>query len=492
MNTSTVHRPPPAGADRARLLEFVERQARPAALGIELDGDGRVPVPVHDGVAQPLPETRRRLLDHPAWPHCSIPEETPCSGRVLSLLGSCCVQRYESRSAVNPHRGYAAAHCFFSAHVFLLAGGNVWHLDTTGESLREVAALGPRVSPDSAIDFNGGAVLAVLVHPGSIPPRYRELRWALGLCEAGHLTELLVQVGRALGLAPRQRTDFDDAELLTAIGAEAGDEWIPAGLVELGAARTRDELSARPGDLHPGHHESPCHDSVVAFDRAAWSEAPGGVAVDRSHANPATTTVATTWADVVFERSAGRGNKGFTASPEPLGRDAVTAAMTALADTLGAQPAPAYGGIRALLLTQRVEGTPAGLHEMDARGSLRLLAAAGAGAPDMRAMQRSFSYPEAQMSVRSCPAALILTTDHRGVVDAGGARRLRTAQLDLGAAAQSVGLAMTAHGGFARPARSFDPDVLAADLGLPAGELPAYIVLLGESRFTDLLLDLRS
>ncbi|MDT0301905.1 nitroreductase family protein [Streptomonospora wellingtoniae] len=497
MTLPTGHPAPAPGTGRGwddeRLLAFAERQARPMRLGIDTDGDDRAPVPVRPpggAVADvALPGGLHRDIGAAPYPRGRAPDGLPTHRRVFGVLAASGVQRFEVRSAVNPHRGYPAAHCFFAAQTFLLSGGAAWHFDTAGHRLRGVgdAAAGPARAPaPESIDAAGGAVLAVLCHPRSIPSRYRELRWALALCEAGHLAELLVQLARAYGLAVRVCRDFPDRAVLAAAGG--GAEWMPACLVELGAARAADALPVAEADAEPGAGPAP-EDPALAVDRRAWSGAPPSPA-DRTRPAPRPGAgTGRSWSRVVFERSSGHGNKGFTASPAPLAAAALDDAAAALADALGDQPGLGAGGIRTLLLAGRVAGRERGLYEIDRAGWTHALEAGSE--PGLGAVQRAFSYPLTQMSLTSCAAALVFTMDQRAQLARGGPRRLRTAQLDLGAAAQAAGLALSAHGAFLRPARSFDPDLLAADLRLPDDQLPGYIALVGVSRFTDLLLDVR-
>lgn len=489
MKPLIAHLPSATACDEGRraLLAFVERQARPSLLGIELDGDGRERLPVsQEGRLHDLPGHVTSPLHQLSWPDRHAAGSVDVAQGVLATVASTCVQRYETRAAVNPHRGYPAAHCFFSAQIFLLAEGRAWHLDTAAHGLREVGVHDGEITPTTAVRTSRGAVLAVLLHTGSLPPRYKELRWSLGLLEAGHLTELVVQVARALGLAVRLVRDFVELSVLDAVGARADDGWAPVCLVELGAAQAGKSTSqsATPVAALP----API-DPVLAFERTAWLDECDSTPVDCSAVTvPPDVGSKMTWSDVLFERSAGRGNKGFTASPDPLPRQTLSAVGGAIADALWQRPSISDGGIRTLVVVGRVSEVRPGLYEVDEVGRLRLLATG----PDMETIQHAFSYPLTQMSVVSCPAAVVFTVDYRAQLDAGGSRRLRTEQLDLGAAAQAAGLAMTANGGFARPCRSFDPDALASELALAEGEVPAYLALLGVSRFTDLMIDLRA
>ncbi|WP_026928615.1 hypothetical protein [Glycomyces tenuis] len=433
--------PPQAALSDERLLAFAERQARPLLLGIPADGDDRVPVPVEaTGPDVPLPPGLHRMLDSAPYPRGRVDSDVPVRTRVLGTIAAAAPQRFEVRSAVNPHRAYPAAHCFYSAQLFLLTAGGAWHYDASGHLLRPVAG-------DAELDreLDGPASLAVVCHLGSVPTRYRELRWSLSLCEAGHLLELLAQVGSAHRLAVRTRRDLPDAALLDRLGLRARDGWTPAGAVELDAPG---EGGARPPAAGPDTGMS--------------------------------------WAQVLFERSAGRANKGFSPAPVPLAATAAEALLAAIGRAADGVPSAAESGVDVVLASRDVEGLDPGCHLIEDGRARRRIAG-----PDMDALQRSFAYPATQMSIAGCPAALLMITDHAAAVREGGERGLRLLQLRLGAIAQAAGMALTPHGGFLRPARSFDPDPLAAALRLEPTRLPAYVAPLGVNRFTDLLLDVR-
>ncbi|MEU3307659.1 hypothetical protein [Nocardiopsis sp. NPDC006832] len=436
------------------LLTFALRQARPGQLDIAPEGDGRTPVPVRPtGRAVDLPRGLHRLLSGAAYPNGTVPEATPVLRRVLGTIAASGPQRFEVRSAVNPHRAYPASHCFYTAQVFLLTDGAAWHYDVAGHRLWPVGP-GPVGDLERELDGTGGAALAVIVHVPSLPLRYRELRWALSLCEAGHLTELLAEVGHAHGL-PVREYPCDGEALFERLGLDPGDGWIQVGVVGLGTRSTPPEGAAGP----------------------VRERGRSGVAASTSN-----------WAEVLFERSAGRANKGFGAAPGPLPEGVAEAIGPALEQALGPAPrTPDRGGADVLLLAQRVPGLDPGCYRVRPGLSPERL---GPG-PGMEAVQRAYSYPPTQMDVAGCPAALLFVHDFEAQVAVGGEPLMREAQRQLGAAAQAVGMAMTALGVFLRPARSFDPDLLAAAFGLPEARLPSYLALLGVNRYTDLLLDVR-
>jgi hypothetical protein len=249
---------------------------------------------------------------------------------------------------------------------------------------------------------------------------------------------------------------------------------------------------------------------VFAADRAAWlagADVPAWQAADNCPTPPlasgATPTVAVrpgtlptmSWADVLFERSGGRGNKGFVCSPERLPMAALVDALSAAgrdAPALSAAGAPALGhtrsGLRLLVVLERVAGIADGLYEW--RPATRRLELLRPGSLMLR-FEEAYPYPATQMRLSTANAGLLFVVDFAEVLARQGPRGLRVSQLEMGSILQSIGLAATTHGVFVRPLRAFDPDRLAELADLPRGTEVAYTGLLGRSRFVDLMLDLR-
>ncbi|GAB3996732.1 hypothetical protein GCM10029992_17650 [Glycomyces albus] len=304
---------------REQLLAFAERQARPLLLRIPTDGDDRerIPVPAN-GTPVPLPANLHRMLERTPYPRGRVSTETTVPHRIMGTIAASAPQRFEVRSAVNPHRAYPAAHCFYSAQIFLLAADAAWHYDAAAHRLVPVAGGG-----DLEHALRHGAELAVVSHLGSIPTRYRELRWSLSLCEAGHLLELLARAGAAHRLSARTRRESPDAPLLERLGLRAEDGWIPAGVVELDPDTSTPDLAPEP-------------------------DAPG-----------------MSWAEVLFERTAGRANKGFGPAPVPLSAEAVDAVLGAIDEaTDGLEPA-ADGGVDLFLTVRDATGLEPGCHRLE-------------------------------------------------------------------------------------------------------------------------------
>ena len=440
----------------AELYEFVQRQARARPLMIDdsPDGDGRQSLRVRPaGPATSLPAGLHRLLSDRPYPHGHVEESHPIHERVMATLAASGPQRFEVRSAVNPHRAYPSAHCFFAAQVFVLIGDSAWHFDSVNHQLIQVTE--PPSDFIDSVKAHGGASLVVAAHLGSIAERYRELRWALSLCEAGHLGELLTQVGRAHGFSVRNRSINDDDALLDHLGLAAADGWMMTGVIDLGDSdpAVLETSTGSPQQRGP----SPVADS------------------DRD------------WESILFHRSAGQVNKGLTCVPDPLPPGSLESVGRALSEVVGVTPEASEGGLDIYLVSQNAAEVEPGLYRLSDRGRWELRESSGG----MDVIQRAFHYPVTQMSVISCQAALFFVHDHEAQLKVSQPNQLRRCQVELGAAAQSAGFAMSAVDGFLRPARSFNPDLISHEFKLPSGQLPGYLALLGVGRYRDLVLDVR-
>jgi hypothetical protein len=112
---------------------------------------------------------------------------------------------------------------------------------------------------------------------------------------------------------------------------------------------------------------------------------------------------------------------------------------------------------------------------------------AGAFMPEI---QRAFSYPATAVNVRNANVAFFFTLDVAAWTARGGARALRVAGLEQGWLSQALSLSLTDHGLFARPARSFSEDGIAALLELSDDQLTTYMLLSGVNHFPNLSLDI--
>ena len=112
---------------------------------------------------------------------------------------------------IEQNRGFPSARCMFPSEMFLCTDAGSWQYDPAAHELRPVGTPCQGDPPTTASD---ATALVIAARPGKLPGYYRELRWSLSLCEAGHLIGLTLALAAALGMTPRLRTDFDDQALL--------------------------------------------------------------------------------------------------------------------------------------------------------------------------------------------------------------------------------------------------------------------------------------
>lgn len=446
------------------LRTFARRQARPSEIFNRPVRPLPPAPPIRYSTAPPveLPIGRPNPLASVRYPGALPVAPTGLDGLAALLPSALGFQRYEPGNNYNAHRAYPSAQSLFPVEAFVVRGQQAWHYDAARHSLRPV---GTTRDGDPA---GPGAVIAVLGRPGQLTEYYRELRWALTLCEAGHAVQVTAAVAQALGYAAAVHLDFDDAELLSAIGAEPGDGWLPAALIG--------PLSTLPDD------------PVLYADRLAWPSASPSAwssAAPVGADDPVEPTESA-WEQVLFTRSAGHSRGGFTASPEPLPRPALESALTACRHA--ARRTWSGSGIRMCLAVERVAGLSDGLYAWSPEDGDLTLLSAGA---HLGTVQSAYLYPATVMRVDTCNVAMMFLADYPSLIGSQGARGLRHSQLAVGGLAQAAGLAMAAHGAFLRPARSFDPDRLGELVDAKADETVAYLALCGVGRFDDLMLDLR-
>ncbi len=151
----------------------------------------------------------------------------------------------------------------------------------------------------------------------------------------------------------------------------------------------------------------------------------------------------------------------------------LAAAAAAARDTLGADDL-----VGLYVFANHVEGVPAGCYVHDA-GALRRVASAPPGAPGSF-LQRNYFL--ANYNLERAGAVVVPTVRTHAVLDAVGDRGYRLVNAAVGAVAQNVYVAGAALGVGAGVALGFDNVSYVKHLGLPDGEMPLLIMLLGAER----------
>lgn len=410
----------------------------------------------------------------------------PRSKRLQALLRAAAgFQRHEASHAFNAHRSHPSAQSKYPTELFVGIGDTTWHYDGAWDGLRPVGTTADDV-PWGALDEGAPAFLAVLGRPNRLPAYYRELQWALTLCEQGHLAAMATQLARVLGFGAEVLVDFDDQGLLERIGAVPGDVWFPGVIIGLDGERPGFPRSA-------GEWPAPS-ESWLDADRRAWMRhassagVGGGAHVPVPPSSVALPAPSRPWSSVLFDRSGGRAPGGLTASPERLPAGVLGAALSAASDAAADWFPPGRDGVEIFAVVQRTPDVEDGIYAWDP--GTRRLEPREAG-PHLAAVQQAFYYPRTVTRVDTCNVALCCAVDYDAALGIEGPRGLRLAQLRFGALMQASAMVCAAHDVFLRPCRSFDPDALGALLGVRPGLTVGYLSLVGRSRYTDLMLDMR-
>lgn len=484
---------------------FADRQARPHSLGV---GDGAVeprPVPVEvRSTVVPLAHDLGAVLDEIPATERGAGIQDPWRQLELVLHGAFGVQRWEPTHPYNGHRAFPSPRCAFPTNAFVIdAEGGAWWFDPGGHELRGVGDRRTEAHGlPELVRASGGATIAVAADQGALPAPYGELRYPLSALEAGHAVATCGLVARAVGASPVVRCSFDDAALLRRLGLDVDDGWLPMALVELGATGLSTSsgpavheiapLAARPdsfGWLRGGEVEAWPGDDVASGTGGVEHVRVVGRDRDRSVALPPRSgRDGPSLGRLLYERSAGRARTGASGMPAPLPGESFRAMLDSVAQPLdlGIRPRPWGTEARCLVVVENTVGLADGVYEWRPPELLRL-----SDGPALARVQATFAYSPEWVRVDTFNHAWCFVLDHARVIDRLGPRGFRVAQLELGSIAQSLGLAATAEGAFARPCRSYDHDGLADLLDLDEHETVAYEVLVGRDRFHDLLLDVR-
>ncbi len=397
-------------------------------------------LPRWEGERFELPRDLLAPLAAIAWPRGGTPARRPAAAPATGsaalatwptvLAGTWGLQRREPGHRYNDHRAYPSPRCLYPTAAFVRNAGGWFGYDPAAHAL-------VRLSGQGAPDLTGQATLVCACRPGQLPAGYGGLRLPLALLEAGHAAATAALLARVLGESARIGT--------RPVRGPLDGDFTPAFQLRLPAARPA------PGHQPPGTGQHP---------------RPAGQSV----------------ADVLFQRHSGRSPRGLglTAAMAPIPAQAIFRAA--------ASPRSCTGiGVRLLVATERVTGLADGLYEAH-RNDLILLRRGRL----LGQAQAAISYPAIKsVTMASFNAVWFLVVDYPAVVAQHGQAGFRRAQLELGARAQDIGLALTADACFARPIRSFHEPVLDELLELPPAQQVGYVLLTGRSRCTDLPLDLR-
>jgi hypothetical protein len=369
-------------------------------------------------------------------------------------------------------------------HALVTAPGSVRYVDPY------------RLALVDAADRAGDAAVLLAARYTDLPDGYGRLRYAVCETELGvHLRALCVAadvfgVPVAVDLDPA--TVRAAEETFRATGPGTWSAPVPVRLPGHGPVPPSVPLPGAGGDAAPLPGGGPDVAECQAVSRARIELPPTGP-VPASGLVP--TAAAGTWADVLWNRSAGRvpgGRYGFSLVPHPLALDAVGDMLQWLRHP---PPHPLLvevaSRVTTLVALRGVTGLPTGLYEVDTAGRLALRY------PDSRVManlERGFGRPSSattDIGLRHAGAVWLSTVDTGALVADLGPAALSLLHLWLGWGVHGVCLAASAHGLIARPARSYDEYHVRSVLRLGRRDTPVFMTACGRSRFLEPMLDLR-
>ncbi|MFB9593533.1 hypothetical protein [Streptomyces racemochromogenes] len=461
--------------------------------------DRRTPLPTgtHEHLAD-LPYPRRRVtaqaLDRPDAAQRRLGH---------ALVAAFGIQRREPSNPYNDHRGYASVRSKFPVHAFVTGGGRRRLVDPGRHALLDMAGGGAAGEPAAVV------LAGRFTH---LPDYYRPLRGPLTELELGINLRALAVAMELFGVAGRLRLPgADDAGLPAGLGLAPAWQWTLPLVVETPAT-----------DPAPTPPTGPTPPTAPAVPAPAGSRAPAGnagegaacpdpalaevVAVNRTQrgAGPAVPLAGAipelpgergpSWAEVLFERTAGRMPRRLSGMNGRRRR----VPSTALTDAAAWLSVPPPGLLRAVAdairvtaVVQDVDGFAAGRYEV--RGS-RVEARDTSGTGLHARLEGAYGYPLTPgngCDVRHATTLWFLTARPARLVEEFGPAGWTLAQYAAGWMTQGLSLSAAAHGLYARPARAFDEIPAQRLLGLEPDETVLLSVISGTGRFTEQVWDLR-
>ncbi|MFC1414769.1 hypothetical protein ACEZCY_37315 [Streptacidiphilus sp. N1-12] len=429
------------------------------------------------------------------------------------LLTAFGLQRREPSNRFNDHRTIASVRSKFPVHAFVLApDGSSAYLDLYRHALVDLPGT---VAPGGELGVllpDAGEVTVILAaRYTDLPTPYGRLRCALGLLELGINLRGLHIAADLLDVRVQQR--WGGAEVTAAGRLVAGSgpgAWSPPLVVTLQGLGPLPAGQPLPHAVESGSPHYPEEDARLRLESGHSSLLESaGVTEPLTGLPPGSTepvrgvpdlphhdtgTARPDWAEVLWNRTAGRtpeGITGFSARPAVFGEDC-------LADLLAWSSRPAPGplaeiarGVRTTVALQRMAGLPTG----------RYTVVQGRIEPDgtdpglMQALQDGFSYPLTpgmDCGLRHANAMWVFSADLDAILDEFGPVGWSLLQLWCGWVTHGITTAAAAHGLFARPARSFEEFWMQHLMGLPRELVPVFSVTCGRSRFIEPMLDLRT
>ncbi|MEU6232277.1 hypothetical protein [Kitasatospora sp. NPDC047058] len=488
----------PHGTDELReLRRFAFEQGAGKAFvapGPQIDPSigttsGQLPAGVRPDAGRPLALGTSRLLRRTPFPAALRPEDGPAAGEETLdhlLVTAFGLQRREPSNSFNDHRVVPSVRSKFPVRPYLLQDGATRYLDVQRHALLDVEG-----TPAAAGEQGTTVVLAG--RHTDLPPQYALLRGPLVDLEIGHNLRSLYLAAQLFGVRAELELPTPDPEgLAERIGVRPAEGWAYPVAVRLDGATPR----WRPGTDRPAPTGDPALDRVLRIDRLTRpSGAPAPAAGTTGTGPYPVEGNGLTWAEVLWNRTAGRtpeGVGGFSGvrAPQPY-----AAVADSLALACAPPPSPLLAAVarhvRLTLCAQDVEGLPDGIHRVEDDRLTGHLARPGVHA----ALDAQFGYPLSggnDCSVRHATFVWTFTADLRALFAEFGPSAWKLLQYACGWSAHGLVLGAAAYGMYARPARAFDEVRIARTLELDRDQTAVFQVVCGTGRFREPMLDLRS
>ncbi|MEV7594021.1 hypothetical protein AB0O42_27515 [Streptomyces sp. NPDC089922] len=463
--------------------------------------DRRTPLPpgTHEHL-EDLPYPRRgaapTLPDTPAAPDAAAVAEAapgePHRRLGHALVAAFGIQRREPSNPYNDHRGHASVRSKFPVHAFVTAGGRRHLVDPGRHALLEMAGRGAPDEPAAVV------LAGRFTH---LPDYYRPLRGPLTELELGINLRALAVGMELFGVPGALRLPDADATgtLQAGLGLAPAWQWTLPLVVETPQSATQPPAPALPtppatATASPGEESAPdpALAEVVAVNR---TQRTGGPAVPLTAAVPDLPGErGPSWAQVLFERTAGRMPRRLSGMNGRRCRVPATALTDAAAWL--ALPPPGLlravaDAIRVTAVVQDVDGFADGRYTVrDSRIAPRDTTDPGLPAR----LERAYGYPLTPgngCDVRHATTLWFLTARPARLVEEFGPAGWTLAQYAAGWMTQGLSLSAAAHGLYARPARAFDEIPAQRLLGLEPDETVLLSVISGTNRFTEQVWDVR-
>ncbi|MDQ1427816.1 MAG: hypothetical protein QOK39_1292 [Acidimicrobiaceae bacterium] len=443
------------------------------------------------------------LLEETPYPALCTPQSGPVADRIQhALVMAFGLQRREPSNLFNDHRACASVRSRFPVHAFVHTADQAWWLDVYRHGLLPIGDAIAAWPADQPL------IVALAGRYTHLPSLYGRLRGPLVELEVGIGLRSLWVALELLGLAAELRLPGSEAgRLMRHLALEPHGEWSAPLAVAIEPAAAS---GASPSGFdvvatgRRGQGDDPSLDEVVAVNRTALDVVavrPPQSSRGEGRAIPGGLTPSpTSWAEVLWARTAGRMPRRMAGVAGGRRRVSATAVTDALAWLGQPPPTPILQEvarqITASVAISDAAGFTTGLYRVarkeNERAELELVHADPALPGRLEACYGHGLTSDVGCAVRHANLVWLLSIDVPALVATIGPGGWTLAQYACGWMAHGLCLAAAAHGLYARPNRAFDDIALQPVVGMRPGEMVLLSVVSGSSRFREPMLDLRT